>query len=88
VDKNYRHEWDDEITLEIPSYRRKAQEVLPQMVGADIDPEDYVRFLEMIENALNTAFQEGYQWRQVLQEIRDEVRTPKRRRTDPGVSDT
>jgi hypothetical protein len=88
VDKNYRHEWDDEITLEIPSYRRKAQEVLHQMVGADIDPEDYVRFLEMIENALNTAFQEGYQWRQVLQEIRDEVRTPKRRRTDPGVSDT
>lgn len=88
VDKKPRHEWDEEVTLEIPSHRRRAQEVLHQMVGADVSPEDYIRFLELIENALNASFQEGYQWRQVVHEIREEFRIPRHKRTDPGVGDT
>ena len=75
--------FSDEVTTEVPNFRKQAQQVLHMMIGAGISPKDYIEKLELIQTALMNAYQQGIHYQEAAEASRPTLRPKKS--TDPGI---
>jgi len=81
--RRFAPDFSEEVTTEVPNFRKRAQQVLHMMIGAGISPEDYIEKLELIQTALMDVYQQGVRYREYALSSRPTLRPKKD--TSPGI---